>query len=405
MTVTSVLLVLITGWPASDAQAQAGHRAEMTRLSGEQSEGVLRSITESTVTIDGDDGAQEIPIRDLLDVQLVRPTALQSTGQITFRVELTDGSVLTCSQITTSKDAVTLESPAVGSISLPALAVRDVRLGREDAAVSEAWRDLTTRDRNTDSLIVRKDNNGTPVLDRIDGVVGAIDERSVKFLYDGDEISVNREKLFGIVYYRRNSGRGTTSAYCRIVLDGDDLVLAKTVIFDGKRIQAEMSAGSIVSISPDHVRQLDFSSSKVTYLSAMEPREVKYTPYFDVVWEYRSDTNLDGGPLRLGKKTYSRGLSIHSKTFLRYRLAAEYRRLQAIMGIDRLITNRNLGNVHVVISGDGKTLLETDVRGTDKPRFVDLDVKGIRDLGILVDFGEDLDIADHLDLANARVIK
>ena len=73
------------------------------------------------------------------------------------------------------------------------------------------------------------------------------------------------------------------------------------------------------------------------------------------------------------------------------------------MGIDQAVAP--LGNVHVVISGDGKTLLESDVRGSDQPQNLDLDVAGVRDLEILVDFGGDLDIADHLDLADAKVIK
>jgi hypothetical protein len=49
--------------------------------------------------------------------------------------------------------------------------------------------------------------------------------------------------------------------------------------------------------------------------------------------------------------------------------------------------------------------LESDVRGSDPPQNLDLDVAGVRDLEILVDFGGDLDIADHLDLADAKVVK
>ena len=52
-----------------------------------------------------------------------------------------------------------------------------------------------------------------------------------------------------------------------------------------------------------------------------------------------------------------------------------------------------------------KVLFEADVRGADKPREIDLDVSKVRDLEILVDFGGDLDIADWLDLADARVTK
>ncbi|NOX53616.1 MAG: hypothetical protein GXP27_04105, partial [Planctomycetes bacterium] len=60
---------------------------------------------------------------------------------------------------------------------------------------------------------------------------------------------------------------------------------------------------------------------------------------------------------------------------------------------------------HVTISGDRRTLLDADVRGTDPARIVDLDVTGVRMLQIHVDFGKNLDIADHLDLADAKVVK
>jgi hypothetical protein len=121
------------------------------------------------------------------------------------------------------------------------------------------------------------------------------------------------------------------------------------------------------------------------------------------VSEYRRDRSLDGKPLSLGGKTYARGLAIHSKTTLRYRIAGEFTRLKAVMGIDDSVC-RQYG-VRVVISGDGKALFEGDVRGTDAPRPLDLDVAGVRDLEILVDFGGDLDSCDHLDLADAKLLK
>jgi len=154
-------------------------------------------------------------------------------------------------------------------------------------------------------------------------------------------------------------------------------------------------------------KSLDFSLGKVKYLSQMEPREVKYTPFFDVEFKYRRDKNLDGDPLRLGSKTYARGLCIHSKTIIVYRINTDYRRLQAVIGIDRAVAMKGLGDVHLVISNrdNKKVLFEADVRGTDKPRTIDIDVSQVRDLQILVDFGGDLDISDWLNLADARVTK
>ena len=56
---------------------------------------------------------------------------------------------------------------------------------------------------------------------------------------------------------------------------------------------------------------------------------------------------------------------------MRYRLAGEYRRFQAVMGIDEAnLPTPSLGDVHVVISGDGKPLFEGDVRGADEPIMI-----------------------------------
>jgi len=74
------------------------------------------------------------------------------------------------------------------------------------------------------------------------------------------------------------------------------------------------------------------------------------------------------------------------------------------MGIDQSVATRG-GDVHVIIRGDGKVLLEADCKGDDAPRALDLDVEKIRDLEIFVDYGKYIDIADHLDLADARLIK
>ena len=118
-----------------------------------------------------------------------------------------------------------------------------------------------------------------------------------------------------------------------------------------------------------------------------------------------SSQGWDGGPLRLGNKIYSRGLCIHSKTLLKYRLGGEYRRFQAVTGIDHLVASNGYGDCRLVISGDGKKLLEADVKAKDSPRPLDLDVANVVNLEVLVDFGGNLDISDHLDLADAKLVK
>jgi hypothetical protein len=177
---------------------------------------------------------------------------------------------------------------------------------------------------------------------------------------------------------------------------------------DGK-LSIGLLGGAKIAVSGDEIVSLDYSLGKVRYLSDLEPRQVKYessfgseTDYF--LLEYHRDRPRDGKSLRVGNKEYARGLWIHPRTWLKYRLNGDYRRFQAVMGMDQNVDPN--GHVQVVISGDGKTLHESAVRGTDAPQSLDLDVSGVRDLEIFVDYRKDkIDICNHLDLADAKVIK
>ena len=229
-----------------------------------------------------------------------------------------------------------------------------------------------------------------------------MNDSSLKFELDGKQVAVRQQKIFGILFGQSSSN--LTRPLCRVRLVDGSHVDIDQIGFDGDSIQLKLVTGPALTLPVDRIQSVDFSLGKVSYLSLMEPQDVKYTPFFEFTWEYGRDHNLDGGPLMMGDRVFRRGLCIHSRTRLRYRLRREYRRFRAVMGIDRLVVPR--GDVHVIIRGDDDVLLEADVKGTDDPREIDLDVSGVRFLEILVDYGNDrLDISDHLDLGDARVLK
>ena len=73
------------------------------------------------------------------------------------------------------------------------------------------------------------------------------------------------------------------------------------------------------------------------------------------------------------------------------------------MGIDDRVGN--LGSVELMIRGDNRELYSGKIAGKDEPIEIDADLAGVRRLTILVDFGDDLDVADHLNLCEARIVK
>lgn len=367
--------------------------AEVETLKGEKLSGQLAEMSDSVLRLARADAPLDIPLADVLAVRFLKTAADEPV--VGDRVVLVDGTRITCSEFTVRKGQAKLTSPQCGTLVVPAARLAQVRFGVSTPKLDEGWAALLTRESKTDMVIVKKEE----VLDHLDGVVGDVGEK-IGFLLDGDEVPVAREKVYGLIFRRKAE---SPRPACQVDLAGGDALQAAKVAWNGTEFKVRLAAGPEATLAASVVTGLDFSAGKVKHLSQLEPRDVKYVPYFDLVQEYRRDRSLDGGPLSLAGRKYVRGLALHSKTTLRYRIAGEYTRFTALMGIDDSV--HRLGNVRVVISGDGRPLLETDVKGTDAPRPVELDVSGVRDLEFLVDFGADLDIGDHLDLVDAKLLK
>ncbi|MDB5340890.1 MAG: hypothetical protein JWN70_6509, partial [Planctomycetaceae bacterium] len=247
--------------------------------------------------------------------------------------------------------------------------------------------------------VVRKDNK----LDFLAGVAGAVDDQVVKFLVDGEEVPVKRERVYGLIY---QPPAATGKPQSIIELQGDVTLQSKQIVSKDQTYEVILASGVSLTVPAGQVRTIDFSLGKVRQLSQLKPSDVQYVPFWDQVWEYRKDVGPLSSPITLGGVAYAKGLSIHSKTKLTFRLQGEYRLFQTVLGIDDMADDTGaLGDVKLTISGDGKPLFESDVKGTDAPRKVDLNVTGVRELQVLVDYGGELDIADWLSLADAKLVK
>jgi len=394
---------------------------EVETLKSEVHKGAVTRWMADRITIkvgDGGDSREvDLPLASVLEVRYQTPPAVPAPviGSI---VTLADGTKLQCSQLTISGGQARLET-AFGPLTLPLAALAHVRLRPPSTKLNEAWTAILNREFKEDVLVILKKTEAGDTLDHLTGVAGDLNDKQLSFLLDGDEVPVSREKAYGWIYRRR--GPPPKSGIGQVYVDGGDVLQVESVAWDGNQFTAKLAAGPQVVIAPDKLRSIDLSRGKVQYLSRMEPRDVKYQTLFEVLFPklvkddvflfpYRRDTNLDGAPMSLGGKTYSRGLALHSRTTLTYRIGSDYRRFQAVAGIDDRLRGVG-GYVYLVVKGDGKLLFDAEIRDGDTPRPLDVDVTNVRDLEILCDFckgtelSDLLDIGDHLDLAEARVVK
>jgi hypothetical protein len=383
---------------------------EVQTLKGDRYIGRLAALSDTEVNLAdaqqsgqpaGTEGKLKLPVTDLLEVRFPDAKPAEAAPE-DYTVTLVDGSRITASAYSVAGAKAKVTDPRLGEVTLQANTISHVRLGAPEPKFLDAWAPLLDKESKRDLLVLRKGE----VLDFLAGVIGDVDDKTVKFLVDTDEVPVKRERVYGLIYRRPAS---TLKSSCQIDLAGLDAIHAKKLSFDGEAWQATLAQGPQVKLPAGQIRTLDYSLGRLRYLSQMEPREVKYQRYFDdgnprFEWPYQRDRGFEGEPLKLNGVQYTRGLAIHSYTQLRYRLGGDYRRFSAVMGIDDTVRGEN-GNVNVTISGDGKELFRGPVKDSDTPRHLDLDVAGVREIEIVVDFGENLDIADRLDLADCKVIK
>ena len=401
------LLAAALNFPATGIPA-----AEIETLKGDRLTGELVALDASAVVLKSGGNSTTVPLAEVLELRFA-PTAPPepSTGP---RIALADGSRLNLTAFSVANGQARCETSS-GNFSVPVARLSQVRFGISTTKLDEAWNALLKRESKDDLLVVRKED----VLDFLAGTAGDVGEK-ISFLLDGDDVPVAREKVYGIIFHRRVPA--LPKPVCEVRLSGGDVLAITRFAWDGGDLKVRLATGADLTVPAAQLAALDFSAGKLQYLSQLEPRDVKYVPFFEIVWEYRRDRSLDGTPLTLAGKSYARGLALHSRTSLRYRIAGEYSRFQAVVGIDDSVSQlarrtpvisengkpderHTPAYVRLVISGDGKPLFESIVKGTDAPRSLDLDVTDVRDFEILVDFGNEVDIADHLDLAGARFLK
>jgi hypothetical protein len=421
--VRAILLALFLANTSMAAEVSA------TRLDGSTVEGELKGWEDDLVVLETTEGDQRIALKELLSLrwQPVTPATESDMAAASGQVELVDGSVLPISEFrsSASRANVTLAGPASSHTDALTIAKRQiaaVRLQPLDAALVEQWNDIRETKPAADVIVLL--NREGQSLDYVEGVLGDVSPEKVEFEIDGDTVrKIDRKKVAGFIYFRRDAEEKSEP---RFAILGRSGLKANTVHarLEDNVIQLTTAGGTKLSWPLEDVDVADFSGGKIVYLSDLEPASKISMPLVALpdgtslaskYVEPRRDQSAYGGSLTLaigdglsnpsnsGTQSFNKGVAIRSRTELVYRLPSGYRRLNAIAGIDPV--TRASGNVHLEIFGDDRSLLSSDVTGIDPPQTIDLEVAGVKRLKIVVDYGQNLDTGDWLNLCDLRIVK
>lgn len=386
-----------------------GPEVEIRTVDGDAVAGRLIELSATSATLETETATTTIDGQKMLSLG-PRPAATAKPPEAKSPdapvvVGLVDGSILPATGFSADARKARLLSAQGDPLEIDLRNVAAVRLQAGEPAVEQSWRDILGGKHVEDILVIRKGDS----LDYHKGVVHEVNDTSVQFEMDGEKIAVKRAKVFGIVYFR--PPRDLPGALCTITdVDGAKWSV-RTLSFD-QRLSWTTPCGVEMHRALESIANIDFSAGKIVFLSDLKPDSVRWTPFFapsqplpsvEEFYSPRTDQNFSAQPLRLRGEKYAKGLAIHSRTELVYRLPGRFSRFKAIAGIDDDVAPN--GHVRLVIRADDQTIFDDAIGGSDGPKALDLDISNAKRLVILVDFGEKLDVGDHLVLALARISK
>jgi hypothetical protein len=383
---------------------------QATSLDGQVTSGALASLDAQQIALETADGRVSLPIETITG--LARAAAVADVRRSSaVSVELMDQTVVGAQQYTVAGNVAHLKLSNDSTLEVPTKAIRSVRFGAVGAAkraeLATQWDEIVNAKASGDLLVVRKGD----ALDYVEGVQGDVDAEFCHFEVDKEPAAVKRAKVEGIVYFHPTTADLPETVGQLAAVDGSRVAIARAELVDGA-VRVTTPSGIAVTTPLEEVARIDFSAGKIAYLSDLDPESAAYVPYFGLkdepsvfreAYQFRRDVGFEQNPLRLDGKSYRKGLALQSRTVLTYKLPGKFRLFEAVAGIDYSV--RESGDVKLEIRGDGKTLWQADVRGTEVSKVLSLDIAGVKRLEIVVDYGGELDIGDRLDLCEARVTK
>ena len=383
---------------------------EVRTVDGQTAQGALVALDQQlTLQADGG-GTTTLATDSVLTIQRLSPLPAAGTLQETW-VTLVCGTRLVGTQLRSQESALRI-SACDCEHEIPLKQVRAVRFNRP-SALDEQWSEILQSDFVGDVLVIRRAHDA---LDYLEGVIRGFSDDQVQFEYEGEVLEVPRQKLEGIIFFRKGT---TPRPRIQLATVDNGSFQLERVSVDGELLSGKTTSGVELTLPLNQLRRLDFRGGKMVYLGDVTPHRVdigtsgpatvQARALERLLYEPSANQGLFGERLALrlpgneGIRYYSKGLALHSRTEVTYRLEEEYTRLKATVGMDPRSAARGL--VKLVIFNGTQQLFAQEVSAADDPLELDLDVSGTKRLRILVDYADNWDLSDHLNLCDLRLTK
>lgn len=359
-------------------------------------------VVKTTIQAISDEGVITAPTLEELELDgLKRIERMPVTpASYSVTIDLVGGGRLLASSVIFEKDVFTLQGWCGGELKLPIDVVRGFRFGSKETAESKVetyQAAINDPSEENDRLFVKV---SADEFQAVDGLIEKMSGEKITFQWSGASREIPLERIYGMVAAQIAPKKRRLGAYITAVngstIHGDLLGLTEGVL------TVRLPDGTRLPIAWANVASLEIRSSRLLYLSDIEPDQEEQRALVTLGRKAMRDRAVAGGPLTLLKKTYSKGIGVHAHSELTFDLGGEYDTLVATIGIDDAAEGR--GDCVFQVFADGRELYSQRVKGGEEPRPIKVPISDAALIKLVVLPGADLDLADHANWCDLKVV-
>jgi hypothetical protein len=241
--------------------------------------------------------------------------------------------------------------------------------------------------------------------DVIKGIVSAMTDASLTLTpVTGDPVEVPTASIAQLMLAAPPGGRKPNApAPFLLRLANGTNISCSTLTFANDQFDLTPVGGGAAHAAVKDVIAVEQSGGPVAWLSARTPVESIYTPFFEGKYTPRMDRTVTDEPIRFGNVTYARGIGVHSKTRLTWKIEPGDQKFRTRYAIDPTL---GYANVDVRVLVDDKVVHEQQgvKAGTLSP-VIEADLTGGKQLTLEVDYGKGYDVQDRLNWIEPAIIR
>ncbi len=153
-------------------------------------------------------------------------------------------------------------------IAIPSKSLRAVLVRAIPPELEGAWQGAILETKDADSVIVQRPGNS---IDRINGVIVQLQETSVLFDLDGQQIDIPIDKLIGLVWFQRELDR--VKPTFEVNTTDRSIWMAESFAWKSNTLELKTSQGLSISVPQATILSINYSSANVRWLSEVESME------------------------------------------------------------------------------------------------------------------------------------